>query len=255
MADVKNVWTQERFIKLAVLSALCLFGLLLTILVLPFGWITVDPTEVAVQVDKLGGKVKPDPLGVGYHFYNRWVTDMTKYKVSSRAFPSHSMATENEKQYNLELKTNDGQNVSVDMTIIYSLNAKEVPSLHQTIGHNYEDQVLLPQVRSEARIAIGNFSAEEIYQGKVRDTIQVRIKEKLALVLTKYPAINIQDALIRHFQFSPEFERAIEQKKLASQQVEINKQQALAQEEMAKKQEAEARGLKLQAVQNAEGQA
>jgi regulator of protease activity HflC (stomatin/prohibitin superfamily) len=113
----------------------------------------------------------------------------------------------------------------------------------------------LPQIRSEARLAIGSFSAEEIYQGKVRDTMQQEIKQKLINALVKYPAIHIHDALIRQFQFSSDFQKAIEQKKLAGQQVEINKNRALAQEEEAKRQEAEARGGKLKAVQEAEGRA
>jgi len=224
--------------------------------IMTLGWINVQPTEVAVRMDKLQGKIEKEPLGVGYHFYNKFFTDMVIYKVSARSFPSQSMATEGEeKEYNMVLKTNDGQNVSVDITIIYSLNVKDVPLLHQSIGPNYEDQILLPQVRSEARIAIGNYSAEDIYQGKVRDQIQSRIKEKLVEVLAKYPAINVQDALIRHFQFSPQFEGAIEQKKIAAQMVEVNKQQALAEEETAKKLEAIARGQKLKAIQEAEGRA
>lgn len=229
--------------------------LILSVLFAPIGIVNVKPTEVAVEVDKIAGKVKDLPRGVGYHVYNRWFTDMVIYDTAVRSFPGQSMATENQKEYNLELKTNDGQNISVDMTIIYSLNAKEVPLLHQTVGHNYEDQLLLPQVRSESRIAIGNYSAEDIYQGKVRDEIQLRIKEKLTKSLERYPAINIQDALMRHFQFSPQFEGAIESKKLAAQQVEINKNKAAAQEQEAKRQEAEARGGKLKAVQEAEGRA
>ncbi len=85
--------------------------------------------------------------------------------------------------------------------------------------------------------------------------MQDAIKQKLNEVIAKYPALKIHDALIRHFSFSPDFERAIEQKKLAAQQVEINKNKALAQEEEAKRQEAEARGMKLKAVQEAEGRA
>ena len=180
---------------------------------------------------------------------------MVVYNTAVRSFPSQSMATEDKKEYNLELKTNDGQNISVDMTIIYSLNSKEVPLLHTTVGRDYEDQLLLPQVRSEARLAIGGYSAESIYQGKVRDEIQQEIRSKLEKSLSRYPAIQIQDALIRHFQFSQQFEIAIEQKKLAAQQVEINKNKAFAQEEEAKRQEAEARGGKLKAVQEAEGRA
>ena len=61
--------------------------------------------------------------------------------------------------------------------------------------------------------------------------------------------------MIRHFAFSGEFEQAIERKKLAAQEIEINKNLALAQEEAAKTKEAEARGEKLKAVQTAEGEA
>ena len=238
---------------LKVLGVLVLIGFLF--LIIPFGLVTVAPNEVAVEINKLAGKVNPSPLGVGYHFYNRWTTDMVAYKVSARSYPADTMGSEGSKKYNLDLKTNDGQNVSVDLTIIYALASNQVPNLHAEIGPNYEDQILLPQIRSEARIAIGGYAAEEIYQGKVRDTIQKQIKDKLTEVLAKYPAIQVQDALIRHFEFSREFEVAIEQKKLAAQQVEINKNRALAEEEEAKRQEAQARGLKLKAIQEAEGRA
>ena len=230
-------------------------GFVFLIVVTTVGWVNVHPTEVAVEVNKVAGKVSEIPLGVGYHFFNRLVTDMVIYKISARSFPSDSMRTEHQNEWNLSLKTNDGQNVQVDMTIIYSLNAKEVPQLHQAIGPHFEDQVLLPQVRSEARIAIGEYSAEQIYQGKIRDEIQTSIKGRLCKSLAKFPAINVQDALIRDFKFGDEFERAIEQKKLATQTVEINKNRAAAQEEESKRQEAEARGGKLKAIQEAEGRA
>lgn len=240
-----------RLIRMGSVS-LFLFGILLT-----FGWVNVHPTEVAVEVNKVIGKVSEEPKGVGYHFFNRWVTDMVSYKVAARAYPSETLESHDKdnRTYSLELKTNDGQNVSVDLTIIYGLVAKEVPRLHAEVGTNYEDQILLPQIRSEARIAIGRYAAEQLYQGSVRDEAQIAIKEKLSRSLAKHPAIQVQDALIRHFGFSVEFERAIEQKKLASQQVEINKNRALAQEEEAKRQEAESRGLKLKAIQEAEGRA
>lgn len=240
--------------RMRLLGFLAVVGVVI-FLVVSFGWVNVHPTEVAVEVNKIAGKVSEKPLGVGYHFYNRWITDMVIYKVAARAYPSDTLSSEESKKYTLELKTNDGQNVEVDLTIIFALNAQEVPLLHQQVGSNYEDQILLPQIRSEARLAIGSFSAEEIYQGKVRDTMQQAIKQKLIDALVKYPAIHIHDALIRQFQFSPDFQKAIEQKKLAGQQVEINKNKALAQEEEAKRQEAEARGGKLKAIQEAEGRA
>ena len=235
--------------------ATTVLAFVLLVFIFTFGWINVHPTEVADEINKVAGKVLEMPKGVGYHFYNRWFTDMVIYKVASRPFPSQTMKSERSDDYTMDLKTNDGQNIKVDLTLIYSLRANEVPLLHQQIGVGYEDQIILPQLRSEARLALGGYSAEEIYQGKVRDEIQMGIKEKLSKALAKYPAIQIQDALMRHFIFSIEFEKAIEQKKLAAQQVEINKNKALAQEEEAKRQEAEARGAKLKAIQEAEGRA
>lgn len=228
---------------------------IVALFILPVGLITVAPTDVAVEVDKVAGKIKDEPLGVGYHIFNKWTTDLVTYKVAARAYPSDTAANERSKEYTLDLKTTDGQNINVDLTIIYALASKDVPKLHAQIGRNYEDQIILPQIRSEARIAIGQYSAEEIYKGKVRETIQLELKSKLTSAFEKYPAILVQDVLMRHFSFSPDFEKAIEQKKMAAQQVEINKNLALAQEEQAKQQEAQARGLKLQAIQKAEGDA
>ena len=225
-------------------------GILTTI-----GWVNVHPTEVAVEVNKIAGKVNPQPLGVGYHFFNRWITDMVIYKVSSQSYPSVTLESGERKQYTLPLKTNDGQNVNVDLTVIYALTSNDVPLLHQQVGPNYEDQVLLPQIRSEARLAIGRYNAEQIYQGQTRDEIQGTIRQQLGDSLSKYPAIRVHDALIREFDFSDEFERMIERKKLAAQEVEVNKNRAMAQEEESKRQEAEARGFKLKAVQEAEGRA
>ena len=227
----------------------------LFVFIITFGWVNVHPTEVAVEVNKVAGRVIEMPKGTGYHFFNRWITDMAIYKVAARSFPADTMSSEESKKYNLDLKTNDGQNISVDLTIIYALRANEVPKLHQQVGRNFGDQVLLPQIRSEARLVIGGYSAEEIYQGKVRDVIQAEIKDRLSGTIAQYPAIQIHDALIRHFNFSGEFEKAIEQKKLAAQQVEINKNKAAAEEQEAFRKEAQAKGEKLKAVQEAEGRA
>jgi len=237
-------------VAVSVLVAVILMGFIMT-----FGWVNVAPTDVAVEINKVAGKVSEKPLGVGYHFYNRWITDMIVYKVAARAYPPDTGANERSDKYNLDLKTNDGQNIEVDLTIIYALVSNEVPGLHQQIGRNYEDQILLPQIRSEARLVVGAYAAEDIYQGKIRDEIQQAIKAKLAKAVSKYPAIQIQDALLRHFAFSSEFEKKIEEKKLKAQQVEINKNAALAEEQEALRKEAQARGEKLKTIQEAEGRA
>ena len=237
------------------LAGLIAFVVLL-IIIFTFGWVNIEPTDVGVQINKVSGNLSVEPLSMGYHFFNKWKTDIITYRVAARAYPSNTSESEHPSgDYYLVVKTNDGQNVDVDLTILYSLVSKYVPKLHQEIGLNYEDQILFPLIRSEARIAVGEYSAEQIYNGKVRETIQDKITNKLREDLTHYPAIQIQDTLIRHFKFSTQYEDAIERKTLAAQQIEINKNLAKAQEQEALQQEAKARGLKLQAVQAAQGKA
>lgn len=235
---------------------------LLGVFVCPVGCTNVDPTDGAVKVNKMGNSIDPEPWGVGFHFYNRWMTDVETYKVATRSFPGDAGTSELSDEYTMELKTSDGQNVNVDMTLLYSLRMKELPMLHSKIGRNYESEVLMPQMKSEARLAFGAYAAEDIYQGKVREQIQRQVLEKLQESLAKtnstgelmYPSIQVTDVLVRHLSFSKDFERAIEQKKLASQQVEINRQMALAEEEKAKQIEATARGEKMKVLQQAEGE-
>ncbi len=255
LSDFFNLrWGNFNMDKRSVV-AVGMIGVMLVAFWMFVGIVDIKPTEVGVEVDKVQGRVIEMPRGVGYQIFNKVSTDIIVYHVAARSFPGDVMKNENSDTYTLDLKTNDGQKIKVDLTVLYALKANEVPALHQSIGFNYEDQILLPQIRSEARIAIGSYAAEEIYSGKVRDVIQKEIATRLQNAVAKFPAIQIQDALIRDFAFSAEFERAIEQKKLAAQQVEINKNRALAQEQEANRQEAEARGGKLKAIQEAEGRA
>ena len=55
----------------------------MALFVATFGWVNVHPTEVAVEVNKVAGKINPEPRGVGYHFFNRWITDMVVYKADA----------------------------------------------------------------------------------------------------------------------------------------------------------------------------
>lgn len=241
---------QVAGVALSIIVFIVLIGIVMT-----FGWVNIKPTEAGVQIQKLEGKVLDKPLGVGYHFFNRWLTDVVTYNVATRSYPRDILrGNKAGDKMIFSFKTTDGQNVRCDFTVQYSLKANDVSKLHAEVGVNYEQEILMPKLRSISRIMLGSYSAEELYQGSVRDDIQDAIKRRLQKELSQYYII-VQASLIRDFKFSSNFEKKIEEKKLASQQVEINKNRALAQEEEAKRQEAEARGGKLKAVQEAQGRA
>lgn len=243
--------------KLAIGAVIILIGLIF-LFMFCVRIVNIKPIEAGVRVVKFGGerRVVETPIGVGIHFYNPVIHDIVVYRVSTRSYPTDFIKDfkKQGKEMLLEFKTTDGQNVKCDFTVQYSLITKEVPKLHTEVGPNYEEEILMPRVRSIARILLGGYSAEELYQGKVRDDIQQALTKRLDKELRPYHIL-VKASLIRAFDFSKRFEAKIEEKKLAAQQVEINKNLALAEEEKAKQKEAAARGEKLAQIQGAEGQA
>src|SRR4030042_1971398 len=201
---------------------LSILGLIVLFLLATTGIRNIKATDVGVQINKISNTIDEKPLPVGWHLYNRVKTSIFVYRVSARSFPADVLKSENAEEYTLELKTKDGQEIAVDLTMIYALIGKDVPKLHIDVGPTFEVDVLLPQLRSEGRIIIGGFQAEEIYQGNVRDKIQLGIKDKLIASLSKYPAIEVRDVLIRAFAFKKEFQAIVENKKLAATKIQLN---------------------------------
>jgi len=225
-------------------------AIFLILLMFTFRLVNIKPQEVGIITDKMKHEVIEKPLYQGWHFYVSIFKDLDVYWKSTKRFPADEKAS-----YKLPFKSKDGQKVVADLSIQYSLNSKEVFKLHTEVGPDYLEQVLMPQIRSISRIVLGMFTAEELYDGEKREKIQEIIKEKLTASLDKFPAIIIEDALLREFDFDPEYQKLIEDKKKAAQQVEVNKQLALAELENAKKKEAVAKGEKLKALQEAEAKA
>jgi hypothetical protein len=56
---MRNEKGQVMGIGAAIMAFLVLFVVLLT-----FGYVNIAPTSVGIEIDKMAGKVKPEPLGV-----------------------------------------------------------------------------------------------------------------------------------------------------------------------------------------------
>ena len=216
----------------------------------------VEPGEGGVKTVKFVGKrgIEEKVYDIGTHFYVPVIRDFVVYRWQARNFPESVAEREEEEEYLLQFKTTDGQNVQCDVSVIYSLEKAKLYRLHDNPGPDYENQLLLPTMLSFSRIELGKYSAEDIYQGAVREEMQEKIKSAMNEFLNPYHII-INEALLQNFAFSPEFEKRVEEKKLAAQQVEINKNYVLAAQEEAKRKEAEAEGGKLAAIKEAEGKA
>jgi regulator of protease activity HflC (stomatin/prohibitin superfamily) len=229
--------------------------LILLIISLSIGCVKIEPGKVGVLTNNMIKRgVDPKPLETGFRLVIPIVQQVDIYDIRVRKYEMTKVPTEGEKagRDDIDFKTVDGQVVFCDVTLIYSLIKDLVPQLHQAVGKEYLDQALRPTARSTIRNYLGMYTADNIYSGEIRIKVQDAITNAMNKSLNGI-GINVVSILIRTFEFSEAFESKIEEKALAAQEVEVNRNKVKAAEELAKKLEAESKGKRLAMVQEAEG--
>jgi regulator of protease activity HflC (stomatin/prohibitin superfamily) len=201
---------------------LAVIGLVVGVLfsILGQGIIFVEPTQVAVVVNTLSGDVS-QPLGGGTHVVFPVVQRVAAfYPVTQQEYTMS--ATPNEGAISgddsVEARTNDGQTINLDITIIYQVNPEKAGELYQRWNQNYLNGFIRPTTRAIVRDVVSQYTAEQIF-GEARTEIGIEIK---SVATTRFidENLDLSDMLIRKINFSPSFTEAIEQKVVAAQELE-----------------------------------
>src|SRR5512143_2167693 len=115
----------------------------------------------------------------------------------------------------------DLQVVSSKIAINYHLDGKFAVDVYQNIGPNYKDVVIAPAIQNIFKATTAQYTAEELITQ--REAVRVQAEQALTTQLAVYHVV-VENFNIVNFDFSPEFNAAIEQKQVAQQQVETAKQ-------------------------------
>ena len=145
------------------------------------------------------------------------------------------------KDDSLDAPTSDGQQVKVDATVIFHVNAADVPYVYKTIGLNYVDKLIRPYSRSQIRMVISRYTAPAIYSEKRQEAELTMTKELSELLAPQ--KIQIDKVLLRAVYFSPEYSSAIEDKVIAEQRIKQAEFEVQEAKQRADAKIAEAKGL------------
>ena len=123
----------------------------------------------------------------------------------------------------LETSTKDMQIVNgVKVSINYQINGKDAQSLYRKVGSNYETTVLEPTIQETVKAVISQYTSQELVTK--RSEVALDITKTLNEKINVY-GINCVNTNINNFDFSAEYNRAIEQQAVAEREVETAKQQ------------------------------
>lgn len=187
---------------------LAVLGFMLTFLVIFFFdrmVVSIHSGESGILWRRLGGgtvihTVYREGLHIIFPFNRMYVYNLRKQRIAD----------------SIDVLTVDGLTVHVEYSVRYYPNADLVPLLHQTVGPDYLEVVVRPEVRSVIRTIFGQYKPEEIY------TSQKAIQERIAVLSrTRMEArfVSVDDVPIERISLPPTIARAIETK-LAQQQLD-----------------------------------
>ena len=223
---------------------------------------TTGDTEVGVRTRKLalfhpiGVEDKVYAPGSTYFFLpfiNGWNTFDIKDQNLEMTFSSKG--GDRESRDDLLFKTIDGNDISLDVIITYQIDPAKAPYILQFVApdnQSLQEKIVRTVARSKPRDVFGEMKTEEFYVTDKRETQSVRAKEVLQDILGPM-GIVVKHVLTRDYRFNADYQKAIEDRKIADQQAEKNKAgQRAALEEYKRKLE-EARGEVNKIVADADG--
>lgn len=191
------------------------------------------------------GEVNMQTLNEGLHFVNP-ISDVSEVNV---------------RVTKAELKganagTKDLQIVHTDVVVNYRLDGTKVAHVYKEFGLELEDKILIPAINESFKATTAHYNSEELVTK--RDEVSKAIHETLQDKVGKYGLIVSEISLV-NFGFSTEYQAAIEQKVIATQQKlkaeqDLDRIKVESDQRIAKaKGEAEAIRIQAQAIQQQGG--
>jgi regulator of protease activity HflC (stomatin/prohibitin superfamily) len=184
------------------------------------GVVEIQATEVGVVFNVLGGKLSDTPLGPGLHIVIPGLQEVTIYSTSQQEYTMSGAVNEGAVRGDdaVVALTQDGQQVMIDITIIYRIDPANANIVHRKWQNRYQDSLVRPALRNQVRAALTQFRVEQIY-GAEHAELEQKIEEGTRQIIEP-EGFQVASVLIRNITFSAEYVASIEQKQVAQQQSE-----------------------------------
>ena len=236
--------------------ALAIAGVIIALIggVISQGLLVVQPTELAVVFNTLSGQLET-PRGPGTNLILPGVQQPVMYDVSQKQYTMVGTVEDGARtgDDSVRARTTDGQEVRLDITVLYSIDPEQVNTIHTRWQNRYESDFVRPTTRGLVRDVVSAYRAEEIYgqvRGEMEEQIQMLLTERMA-----QEGLLLNDLIVRDINFSTQFTEAIEQAQIAQQEAERARLRVQQIQQEAEQARAQAEGQRDANIARAEGDA
>jgi len=207
-------------------------GILLFLLLLLLLWnrviITVGSGEAGVLYRRLiGGTITDYVYPEGFYIIFPWDI-MTIYDAREQLI-----------KHEFDVLTNKGLPIHLKIAVRFHPQYDLIGVLHQQIGPDYVEKVIIPQIESVLRKNIGQYDPEDIYTNKQGILSRIIM---LAMEETGRKYVQVDEIMIRSLELPESIRRSIEEKLVYEQQYKGYQYLIAKEEEEAKRKRIEAKG-------------
>ncbi len=219
---------------------------------------STDSTEVGVRTKKLfGAGIEPTIYQPGgTYFFFPFLSDWHTFDIKLQNLEMIRDPSRGDDEA-IEFKTVDGNDISVNATIAWRIDPQKAPQLLSRVGHStneIKERLIRPTCRAVVRDVLNALHSEEFYISEKRfqkaDESRKRLQQEL-----ESEGIIIEQVLFGEHRFNPNYEKVIHDRKIAEQNAERIKSEALAAAAEQARNLESARGDVQVSVAQAKGQA
>ncbi|MEI8361082.1 MAG: prohibitin family protein [bacterium] len=198
-------------------TVMAFLALIFAIWLVASSFYVIDASEVGVY--SLFGKVRDISLEPGFHLVNPFaniirMNAQTQEYTMSRSIGEGKVVGDD----SIAALTKEGLNISMDITVLYKLDRLQAASIYKTIGLDYEEKVIRPEIRSTIRGVASQYTAKEIYADKreeANDKIFAGLKKSM-----DSRGIILEQILLRDVGLPADLSAAIQAKLAADQEAQ-----------------------------------
>jgi len=149
------------------------------------------------------GKVSNTSFQEGFHLKAPFIQQVEVMSNKIQVYETNATAV-----------SKDLQSVSSNIAVNYKISSDQSAKIYQTIGRDYESIILMPAVQESMKSVTAKYTAEELITERqivgeeIKTTLENKVKD-YGIIIEKFNIVN--------FDFSAEFNAAIEAKQVAEQ--------------------------------------
>ena len=222
-----------RFLKFTIaLVVLILFGLGCAAFLME----TVPPSKIGVKQNQWSGEgVIQEDFDTGFHLgiagLHKWYLLDRRTHFLTYSDSRASRSYDQQEYSSLEIRTEDGNPTTIDVTVAYRIRPGEAHNLvAQGLSQVYRERVK-ETVQSVLREELAQLSSEDLYSSDMR---LLRAEETLPILREALVDLYVepQDILIRAVRFQSGYERRLQEKQLTYQKKLLATAQRKVEEQM-----------------------